>query len=276
MEPVSQLTLHVGPDRGYWAAVDGPHLGQVRRLSLALPTDPRGVVPVFDAIVHSRHWSGVRELTVWCPARDQWGGHGPPPTVPREYLDALIRSPLLGGRVATLPVGPAGLEALAAGAAGLRGVRLWQSNLGPAAGRILPRAVFRDTLEVLDLFGNGLGDAGVRALFGGEDWPGLRVLNLGFNHVEDAGMAALHPLAGRLTALHVDRNRLTDSGALALAAALNPAGLRELSIGGNSLSEGATRTLRDRFGDRVTFEYTVYGEYAADRFTRNEHLRFTT
>jgi hypothetical protein len=88
----------------------------------------------------------------------------------------------------------------------------------------------------------------------------LRTLNLGNNHVTDAGaeLLARWPGLEKVEALALDNNRISPAGALALARSPHLGKLRTFWLLNNPVMVSADwpaveRTLIDRFGEGVKF-----------------------
>jgi uncharacterized protein (TIGR02996 family) len=108
-------------------------------------------------------------------------------------------------------------------------------------------------LQTLLLFANRIGDAGLHALAGaGTCLARLSRLDLSAN-VCGAGVAELAQsrLLAQLSVLDLQRNRIGDDGALALAGSSHAGGLTWLDLSKNPIGEQARAALRARFGGRV-------------------------
>jgi hypothetical protein len=104
-------------------------------------------------------------------------------------------------------------------------------------------------LQVLDLYGCGLGPAGVQSLAASPHLAGLRDLVLGGNEeVGDEGADALaspDTQLTHLTSLHLSFAGVSDTGAQALAVSPALAGLRSLDLGYNEIGASGARALAD-------------------------------
>jgi ATP-dependent DNA helicase RecQ len=108
-------------------------------------------------------------------------------------------------------------------------------------------------LTGLDLSGNVLKTAGLRALLDSTRLGGLRELHLNGCGLGDAGVALLAKSrrVATLAALSLDDNRLGDAGGRALLRSSHLGNVRVLSLRQNRLSERCQQELRTRFGERV-------------------------
>jgi uncharacterized protein (TIGR02996 family) len=139
-------------------------------------------------------------------------------------------------------LGDAGVQAVAGsphlarlthlGLSQYRAVRERSSVLTEAGARALASSRFLAGLTSLDLSGQSLlGDAGARALAESHSLTRLRALTLSGCGITHLGMRSLGaaPFAGELASLDLDDNNLGNEGAEALASAAWP-GLRKLSL----------------------------------------------
>jgi len=248
LEPVNNLAIRFGPNSAQWNRLNLSCLRRVAHLALLMPTG-HGLKSeaVFDELIRSENWSGVRSLHLLSPMADRR-------LVPSGYVDQLSRSPLLAQTqsiVAAIHFDD--LPALTTRAARLSELRLWSSSLPPRGADLVAAAVFRPNLEILDLSSNyDFGDEGVRRLVS-VAWPRLTSLCLPHNTISDAGVQYLLPLVPQLSELYLSGNTLTDTGALMLAEAIDPAKLVALWLPYTLLSSTVVATLRERFGERFHF-----------------------
>lgn len=224
----------------------GPHLHRLRALGLRLPSrgEPAGraVAPVFD----DPHLSQVRSLNLG-PASG---------TIAPEVIARLLASPLAARlrRVSCAPWTDA-LVVLSSAQHELP----WEEVSFRFPLFAVPADVsamifglpFRGNLRELRLAKAMVGDAGAAAL-ASAGWARLERLDLTDANLTDAGFRALAaaPFVHQLTHLRLGMNRVTDDGVRPLAAALDPARVRELVVSPFGLSAGTVAALRDRFGPR--------------------------
>ena len=135
----------------------------------------------------------------------------------------------------------------------LRGVSLLRARSSLAellADPTLPR------LRMLDLRFNHLGDAGVAELSDSSHLQHLDTLYLWDNHIGDAGTRSLarSPMLAGLKTLSLGNNDITRHGAEELASSPHLAGLEQLVLFENRIDEAGRRLLRERFGGRVQLE----------------------
>ena len=121
--------------------------------------------------------------------------------------------------------------ALARGPRRLRHLDLTFNELEAADLRMLLRAPWRDSLVILDLASNALGDGGVQQL-GELPWAHLAELRLESNNVRVTGAEALarSPHLGGLKSLNLSRNNLFVRGSVALARSTTLTGLTGLAL----------------------------------------------
>jgi uncharacterized protein (TIGR02996 family) len=148
-----------------------------------------------------------------------------------------------------------GGEALgrAAFAQRLRVLDLNKQAIGNAGLAALAQSVGYESLERLELAGNGIGDGGAIALSRAH-LSRLTYLKLSGNQLTDAGVRVLagSPYLAALQELVVFDNPITDAGALALAESPWP-DLRKLHLDESNLSPDGVNALRERFGGGVRF-----------------------
>ena len=131
--------------------------------------------------------------------------------------------------------------------AGLSGIHhTWEQPGIGASGMAIIAAALPRGLEVLDISGNEVGDAGIEALASAivlRSLTGLRELKLPLNSISNAGVvalaAALRSLPGlQLEVLNLDHNWIGANGSIALAGAIR-AGVhvRRLMLAGNNVGE---------------------------------------
>ena len=94
------------------------------------------------------------------------------------------------------------------------------------------------SLEVLELWGNNIGDEGAKALAGAIGASGsLATLDIGYNNIGDAGakeLAGAIGASGSLATLFLGNNKIGDAGATAIADAIGASGsltLKTLRVG---------------------------------------------
>jgi Leucine-rich repeat (LRR) protein len=103
-----------------------------------------------------------------------------------------------------------------------------------------------ESLLELDLGDNRLGTAGAVALAEEESLSQLRSLDLRFNDIEDEGVHALCRLNAPLESLNLRGNRITETGANAIATARNFGSVVHLDLGANPIGDsGAVALMRD-------------------------------
>jgi uncharacterized protein (TIGR02996 family) len=115
-------------------------------------------------------------------------------------------------------------------------------------------------LDELDLSGAQAHSVTHRSLWTYKSLSRLRVLHLGFDN--DMKALAKCPHLTNLEELHVSESTMTDADARTLAdnpafARLKVLELTELNSSGPPLGFRAEKALRDRFGDRLTLEYSI-------------------
>src|SRR5262249_8531015 len=108
-------------------------------------------------------------------------------------------------------------------------------------------------LASLDLSGNQVGDAGVRALALSANAAGLRKLRLMTCGVTDTGAVALaSPHLAGLQELDLNNSSVTDDGARALAESPHLAGLKSLGLRYSQVGTAGCSALRAGFGEAVS------------------------
>jgi len=195
----------------------------------------------------------------------------------RAPLEAMLSSPYLTGLVRLVlgrDTGRAAIRALAAAHARLPALRALccfpeSAAVNDEGAAALAASPLLAQLEVLELWGTGVGPEGAAALFAAPSLGRLRhlalaatayranpigprgaaalagarldrlhTLELGGAAIEDAGLAALAaaPWLASVEVLDLEENHLTDHGLRALARSPGAAGLTQLSIGRNQAS----------------------------------------
>ena len=177
-------------------------------------------------------------------------------------LRVLLASPHLR-RLTFLDLSGAYLDAVGANIvaeaeclAGVDGLNLRDTALGPEAATALAASGVLRQLRRLDLSANGLTDAGAIALAGSPVLEGVTHLDLSLTALTDAGVRALagSPHLTQLQALVLSENPIGDEGAAALAESPHLPNLREISIDGWRLSWLGKDRLRERFFKGVDFD----------------------
>ena len=213
-----------------------PHPGRLRRLSLASAGLQDGPL----ASILAAPLSGLRLLDLPYNALTGAGlaclaGSACAGSLEVLRLRSMQAGAEGGAAVARLPggtmrvldlegsgLGPAGTAALAKwpGLPGLESLSLEEDGIGPAGARALAGCDLRK-LRRLDLAGNAMGDAGLRALLDGGGLQGIEWLALHGNGLGDASASALAQAQGldRLRYLSVGGHlsRITPKGRAALA-----------------------------------------------------------
>lgn len=172
----------------------------------------------------------------------------------RAAMTTLARAPFMQQlemlRISDNPIGDAGFKQLAEiGDGSLR--TLYASRLGLTgdSGTFLSESPFFANLEILDIHGNWLGDAGVALMAGGGN-PTLKELDLSSNEIGDWGVEQLasFPRVSRLRKLNLMANHIGSSGVVALAESPYLTCLEELELGrGSQASDiGAIAIARSR------------------------------
>ena len=131
------------------------------------------------------------------------------------------------------PLGDDGVARLAAGerTAALRRLDLGSTGLGPdGVAALAPRLA---SVEVLSLWRNGIGDAGLRILVA--HGPSLRELDLSLTGLTPSAAGALCAVVGDLDALYAYGNRIGPDGVAAIARC--GGALRTLELGNNALGD---------------------------------------
>jgi uncharacterized protein (TIGR02996 family) len=183
--------------------------------------------------------------------------------LPDEVFPPVAANPALAGWTALyLPdsiFSPSGLAILLASPhlTRLRTLDMFESFSGDAV-LAWVNAPRWPPLRKLHLNGVVQGDELTAALVRSGHLRGLSELSLIYNEIGDEGAAALaaSPDLSGLTLLELYGNEIGDEGALALARSPHLANLRQLDIdsyGAAALSPEVQRTLRERFGDKVSF-----------------------
>jgi hypothetical protein len=161
----------------------------------------------------------------------------------RWHLSVWGRSPA-AGLLSGLPASPAigDLASLT-----VSGVRLAPDDLAPLADPTFAN------LEVLQLLGTKLGNAGVAALVGHLTGGRLEELNLSSNGIGAAGAKALAgwPGLASVKVLDLRGNPITLGGAEALADSPYRGKLRSVNLGNLKASADRLAALRERFGAKV-------------------------
>jgi uncharacterized protein (TIGR02996 family) len=171
-------------------------------------------------------------------------------------VNLLVRSPYLGP-VEVLDLGFNGLDDVGVGvlakAATLPNLRaLALNDNGQVTGNgvlELAGSPFLGGLESLDLSGNDVNDAGVRAVVESRPLARLHTLRLAGNHIGDGGVAALagSPLLRRILArdarLDLRSNAIGPAGAEVLARSPTAAAADELDLTGNCLRDAGVGAL---------------------------------
>ena len=108
-------------------------------------------------------------------------------------------------------------------------------------------------LTTLDLYDNGIGAEGAKALAGSPHLANLTSLNLGNNWIGDEGVVALagSPHLANLTTVLLVPNEIGAEGAVALASSPHLANLTWLNLMENRIGDEGTEALRQRFGARA-------------------------
>lgn len=249
-EPIVNLSLACGSNPAPWKAINTSSLRQVTALKLQVSSNHKPkAAATFAAMIHGENWSRLQDLMLWSPSAEQF-------VVPNVYLDLLLHSPILTAvESLIITVHLCGLERLAQSPTchRLRSLMIWGNHLPPEAGSIFGNAVFRNSLESLDVALNNLGDEGIRYLMSQGPWPRLRSLDLGANEITDLGVQHLLPMVPQLEELCLSSCSITDAGASVLADAIDPAKLTWFCLSYNPLSPEMVQILRDRFGKLFSF-----------------------
>jgi Leucine-rich repeat (LRR) protein len=249
MNPLLKLSIDCRSNPMHLRAINKPCLRRLRNLTLRLSSTQKSkAAATFGSLLHGENWSGLDELALWSPDDEGF-------IVPDLYLDLFLHSPLLTTiKSLRIVLHVTGLERLIESpqARHLRSLDVTLCYLREV-GRVLSGAVFRDSLEHLDLSLNNLEDDGVRELMIGNRWPRLHSLDLGCNNISDEGVQYLLPVVHQLDHLELHGGSITDSGARALANAIDPDKLTSLCLSYNPLSPEMVQILRDRFGKRFRF-----------------------
>jgi len=139
------------------------------------------------------------------------------------------------------------IEALAASPhlAKLTSLELWGNGISDAGARALAASPHLANLTHLDLGNNGIGGAGSRALAASRHLGKLTDLDLWGNGIGDAGAQALAASRhlGKLTRLDLGYNNIGDAGARALAASRHLAKLTHLDLGRNGITDAGARAM---------------------------------
>jgi uncharacterized protein (TIGR02996 family) len=194
-------------------------------------------------LARSQEMARLRELTVRSRPRHRIGPTG---------AAALAASPHLGGleslAVCGDPIGLGGVRALVAPRAfpALRELTLHCADLGDDSAFVLAQSPLLGRLRVLNLGWNQLTPAGLAAILASPGCAGLERLGLDDNSFNDAQPARL--LAGarhltRLAELDLGCSRLGTEGAAALASAPRLASVRRLMVQHCGLGDDGVRIL---------------------------------
>jgi hypothetical protein len=247
LEPITSLSVALGPRQAQWRAVNSPCLHRVRYLCLDVPPVYHPITAAtFDALCASENWSGLTELSFIRRSVDHV-------SIPREYAGALAGAPLLTQIESIFIYGDCDTVRQLVTSPLSRNVRSFYataSRLPPEAGAVLATSTSRGRLEVLDLRANDLGDVGIGELCR-HPWPSLHSLDLSGNTLSDNGVQRLLPLVPQLRALGLGGD-ITDGGALAVAEAVDASKLQSLWLGVVGLSPTTVKRLRTRFGERFS------------------------
>lgn len=122
----------------------------------------------------------------------------------------------------------------------LQVLNLYDNQIGDGGAELIARTDKFKGVNRLDVSYNGLTLAGVQALFGPDTHlTGPTWLNIGGNSFGDAGTQVIlaSPLAQHLRGLSLRQVGLTDEGAQSLAQASALAQLQYLDVGGNPLTQ---------------------------------------
>jgi uncharacterized protein (TIGR02996 family) len=119
-------------------------------------------------------------------------------------------------------------------------------SLGPGNIQVLAASPYLSRLVILELYAQGIRDAGVQALAAAPSLKHLAVLELGRNGIGDVGVQALaaSPNCAGLLALHLGENDIGDSGVRALADSPYLTHLASLDLGFNRrISEASAQAI---------------------------------
>lgn len=290
LEPVHELTVELGPDPDHWLALSDPCLRRVRSLQVRL-ADAGGPVPdcsdAVTAVFDDPALSGVRDLVFEGadprPLSDRDLDGPIERYAPPELVERILQSPVANAVTRLrLHVGREGALAFVGGGAltSLRALELGRNGLDRSDRVALNQ--YRDRLEHLRLDENlfdidplfagpmwarlkcltvpavAIGLRGWEALARADAFPALERLDfVGWIEMADSTVATLADAFksggfARLTHLDLRGCNLSGEAALALAAAVAPTRLRQLSLGSSySITEGAAERIREVLGDRV-------------------------
>ncbi|MDY3557014.1 TIGR02996 domain-containing protein [Gemmata sp. JC717] len=246
-EPVEELTIRTAAAPDQWRRLNVPSLARIQKLAVEAPPEPTPqAIEVFDEVLAGEHWSGVYDFYLACSDADLELQGG--------YAARLLRAPLLSG-LKTLWLRDTQHDLIPLVCSPLLTSLRCFFALGcepaDAVFRALRDASFRPSADmlILSLTCHRI-DESVEALTSAP-WPKLRMLAL--EGVTDASVRHLLPLVPQLTYLYLRGKMMTDAGAAALVAAVNPEYLQTLDLSSNPLSESMVAALRARFGSRFKF-----------------------
>ena len=247
-EPVNSLRIAAADNFDQWSRLNKPCLARSESLTVEMSNERnRQTIKVVEDILHGQHWSGLKHLGLW-----HAGNHFQPES--HECIEQLAHSPLLSNiHSLSLMIEQPDIRPLThlPQIANLRRFRTC-GRLTPEATGAIASATFRPNLEELNLSLGYLEGDWTRAL-AAVVWPKLRSLDLGYNQLTDAGVRSLLPLVPRLTDLCLCSSNITDTGALALADAIDPEKMENFWLNYNPLSLETVDALRARFGERFHF-----------------------